>query len=295
MNTYGDTAEQDLDWILSKISSPRKATKGFAVPATPFVPVVPTASKVTPAKKQAELEMFHTWNNNGRKKKDLDPLLKSFEPMMQGQINRFRRAEVPISTIEMQHKKALVKALETWDVDKGGSLSTWITTNLRKVTRFVDTHKNMARIPENVSKHIGAFNALKSELTDQLGYEPGSQEIHDHLVVNGHPRLGKLSFKQIDRLSKEQRKDLIDKGHESDLGGSSPYASDRDEEVIQLITHQLSKEERAVHELTFGSVFGHERDFKPGEIAKKLKMDGSKVSKLRTSIYKKMEPYRSTR
>ncbi len=284
-------AEQDLEWVLSKISAPRKP-KGFSVPTVPSVPSVP---KVTSAKKKTELEMFHTWNNNGRKKKDLDPLLKSFEPMLQGQINRFRRAEVPTSTIEMEHKKAFVQALKTWDPEKGGSLPTWITTNLRKVTRFVDTHKNMARIPENVSKNIGAFNALRSDLTEQLGYEPGSQDIHDYLIVNGHPKLGKLSFKQIDRLNKEQRKDLIDKGHEADLGGASPYASDRDEEIIQLIVHQLTKEERAVHELSFGSKFGHERDFKPGEIAKKLKMDGSKVSKLRSSIYKKIEPYRSVR
>jgi DNA-binding CsgD family transcriptional regulator len=65
--------------------------------------------------------------------------------------------------------------------------------------------------------------------------------------------------------------------------------SSREDEVVHLIYHQLTPQERSVHEYTFG-LNGKPR-LEPGAIAKKLKMDNSKVSKLRTSIFKKMEPH----
>ena len=56
-----------------------------------------------------------------------------------------------------------------------------------------------------------------------------------------------------------------------------------------MIHYQLTPQKRLVHEYTFG-LFG-KPVLKPGQIAKKLKMDGSKVAKLRTSIFNKMKPH----
>jgi hypothetical protein len=66
-------------------------------------------------------------------------------------------------------------------------------------------------------------------------------------------------------------------------------SSSLDNEVIHLVVPQLSKPELAVHEFTFG--LNGKPKLPPGQIAKKLKMDNSKVAKLRTSIWKKMEPH----
>lgn len=281
----GTSGTEALEWILEKMS----ATK----PKPPFVPKAPKPKPDLTVKKQTEVDLYHAWNNGGRKPQDLDPLIKSFRPMIQQRVNLYTRTEIPVSAIEHEHKKAFVKALETWDPKKGGSLSTWVTTNLRKAGRYIDSNKNFARITENVYKNIGSFNALKSELSEKLGYEPDAQTIHDHILTNGHPRLGMLSLKDIQRLNNDQRKAFIEKGYEKvDVAGSQgfiPELDPRHEEVVHLIYHQLTPQERIVHEYTFG--LNGRPKLKPGQIAKTLKMDNSKVSKLRTSIWGKMKPF----
>jgi len=286
MDDLGHVDEDPLDWVIEKLSAGKTRPSSALAPK----PAVKPKPDLT-AKKQTEVDLFHHWNSNGRKPLDLDPLLKSFQPLIQTRVNHYKnRVEIPVSAIEHEHKKAFVKALETWDPKKGGSLSTWVMTNLRKAGRYVDSNKNFARITENVYKNIGAFNAVKSELTEKIGHEPDAQTIHDHLVTTGHSRLGMLSLKDIQRLNNEQRKNLIEKGYESaGSAGYIPQLDPRHEEVVHLIYHQLTPQERSVHELTFG--LNGQPKLKPGEIAKRLKMDGSKVSKLRTSIWNKMEPF----
>jgi DNA-directed RNA polymerase specialized sigma subunit len=272
-----------LDWVLEKIAAAKQPK------APPQLKAVKIETKVKKEPDRiGELDLFHTWNNNGRKPEHLEPLLKSFQPLIQKRINIYKnRVEIPTSAIEMEHKKAFVKALETYKPDKGTQLHSWVTTNLKQVGRYVGERQNFARITENITRHIGSFNAVKAELNEQLGYEPSAQDIHDHIIEMAHPKLAKLSLKDIKRLNEEQRGNLIDKGHDL-LGGSTDFST-REEEVIHLIVPQLTKEERKVHELTFG--LNGNKTHAPGAIAKKLNMDNSKVSKLRTSIYKKMKPH----
>ena len=274
-----------LEWVLEKLAA---AKKPKAVASAP--PLVKQPKKITVEQKKNEIELWHKWNLNGQKPKDLEPLIKSFNPMIQRRVNLFKnRVEIPTSAIEHKHKELFVQALKTWDPKKGGALNTWIDWNLRKGVRYIDSNKNFARIPENISQHIGAYKAVKAELTEKLGHEPDAHAIHDHLLTVGHPTMGRLSIKDITRIEKEQRRGLIQSGHDIEELGGSPYMSSRAEEVKLLIVHQLTPEERSVHEYTFG--LNGKPKLKPGEIAKKLKMDNSKVSKLRHSILGKMQTY----
>jgi len=292
---------QALSWVLDKLAA---AAKKKAAPGTPtfkaptFEPAKPAKpssfkppEKITTDRKQKEVELWHSWNSNGRKPKDLDPLLKTFNNMVQKRVNLFRRAEVPTSAIEHEHKKSLVDALKTWDPKKGGALNTWVQIKLKRAARFVESNKNAAYIPENISQHIGSYNALKAELHEKLGHEPDANTIHDHLLEFGHPKetFAALSLKDIKRLEKEQRRGLISSGHDTEELGGAPHMSSRAEEVKLLILPELTPEERVVHEYSFG--LNGKPKLKPGDMAKKLKMDNSKVSKLRTSILGKMKKY----
>lgn len=274
--------QEALDWVLSKISAAKKR------PATP-APKSEVKKDLSGTKK-SEIELWKQWNTGGRKPKDLDPLLKSFVPLIQTSVNKFKnRVEVPTSAIEHEHKKHFVNALRTWDPARGTQLSSWITTNLKKVGRYVDSNKNFARIPENISRHIGSYNAVKSELTEKLGHEPSAYDVQDHVLSTSHPTLKDLTLKTIQRIEKEQRRGLIQSERDDDEIRGSPLLSSRAEEVKHLIVHQLTPPERLVHEYTFG--LNGKPVLKPGAIAKKLKMDNSKISKLRTSIYGKMSKY----
>jgi hypothetical protein len=270
---------ESLVWLLDKLAATKKReTAAQSLSKAP----------VSREQKQKEVELWKTWKNNGQKAKDLDPLLKSFAPLIQERINRFKRAEVPTAAIAHEHKKRFVDALRTWEPKKG-ALGTWVTWKLKRGARYVETYKNPARITENISQHIGSFNSLKSELTEKLGYEPDAQALHDFAIKTKHPRLQKLPLKDFRRLENEQRKTFIERGYESEETSAHPILSSRDEEVAHLIIPQLTDQERLVHEYTLG--LNSKPRLKPGEIAKKLKMDGSKVAKLRSSVFKKMQPY----
>lgn len=288
---------QALEWVLDKLAAAKKtAPKSSAFTAPKFEPAKPasfnkTPEKITTERKNKEVDLWHQWNNNGRKPKDLDPLLKTFNNMITGRLNQFRKAEVPTSAIEHQLKKSAVEAFKTWDPKKGGALNTWVTVKLKRGQRYVDSNKNATYSPENITQHIGAYNALKAELHEKIGFEPDAHAIHDHLLEFGHAKdsFARLSLKDIKRLEKEQRRNLIASTKDTDETAGIPNMSSRAEEVKLLIIPELTPDERIVHEYSFG--LNGKQQLKPGDIAKKLKMDGSKVSKLRTSILKKMQKH----
>ena len=294
-----DERGQALTWVLEKLaaaSKKKEAPKATSFVVPKFEPAKPASfgkapEKITTERKKKEVDLWHQWNSNGRKPKDLNPLLKTFDNVIKSKMNVFRRAEVPTSTIESQLKKAAVEAFKTWDPKKGGGLNTWVTYKLKRGQRFVDSNKNITYSPENITQHIGSFNALKAELHEKLGHEPDAHAIHDHLLEFGHPRerFAALSLKDIKRLEKEQRRSLISSGKDTEETAGIPHMSSRAEEVKILILPELTPEERSVHELSFG--LNGKPQLKPGDISKRLKFDISKVSKLRTSILRKMQKH----
>jgi len=269
-----------IQWVLEKISAAR-------VPAPRPVPVFKfdaskdTKKKELGAKKSSEVELWKTWNTGGRKPEHLDPLLKSMQPLIENRARIFKNnVEIPNAAIDFEHKRLAVEAFQRYDPSKGTQLGTWVQNYLKKANRFIQTHQNVARITEPIAGKIGKYNAAKADLTERLGFEPDSQTLAEHTG---------FSMKEIKRLSKDQRKGLI---ASNSLGGdaaSAAFLSSREQEVVQLIYHQLTPEERSVHEYVFG-LYGKPA-LKSGDIAKQLKMDGSKVAKLKSSIFRKMKPH----
>lgn len=284
--TIGLNRDLDLEWVLDKISA--RTVK--SVPAGSIIIKSPEQkAKEIADIRSKELDLWHKWRKGGQKPQDLDPLLKSLQPKIQEQALKYKnRVEVPTASIDFEYKKQVVQALKTYNPDKG-KLPSWVTNYLKKGGRFIQSTQNFARIPENISRHIGSFNAVKSQLTEQLGHEPDDMTIHDYILKTDHPTLGQVSLKDIKRLNREQRKGLLERGFEGEELASAGNLDDRHQEVVELIYHQLTPQEKIVHEYTFG--LNDKPVLKSGQIAKKQKWDVSKVSKLKTSIYNKMKPH----
>lgn len=272
-----------VTWFLEKLGA-KKATKA---PAAPKVSEEDKKKQQElTAKRANEFELWKTWKKSGYKPTHLEPLLKSLNPLIQkrGLISGKGRVEVPTAAIDFELKKQVVKSLKEYDPNKGASLSTWVTGNMRKISRFIHNTQNLTRITEPLAAKIGTYNAVKADLTERLGHAPDDHTLHEELLKHDK----KFSMKELKRLNKEIRKSYI-----SGQGGlddvQTAVMSSPDAEVIHLVVPQLTKPELAVHELTFG--LNGKPKMAPGQIAKTLKMDNSKVAKLRTSIWKKMEPH----
>src|SRR5258708_3691297 len=92
----------------------------------------PTKGQLRETQK-AELDLWHHWNNNGRKPKNLKPLMDSFKPLLEKQSRVWKnKVEIPTSAIDAEFKRHAVDACKTYDPNRGVLLSTWVQGRLRK-------------------------------------------------------------------------------------------------------------------------------------------------------------------
>ena len=225
-----------------------------------------------------ELEMWHTWNNNGRKQEHMRPLLDSMRPLIQKHIKVWSSVrDVPPAAIKAEFTNQAVKAFENFDPNRGVKLSTFVTGQMKQAQRFITTYQNSARIPESRVYSIGTLNNAEQQLSETLGRAPTQIELADKL---------KWSQKKVGTLQSEIKKSYPASQFVSE---AATYTPSRQQEVLRLLPYELSPDERAVFEHIYG-VNGKEK-LQPGDIATKLKMSAPKVSRLKAAIAAKYDSY----
>jgi DNA-directed RNA polymerase specialized sigma subunit len=292
--------EQDGDKVPVKGYTRKQdaAQKKSPVPAASAVPAVPAGSQgsgdedtaaaaaaaaALTAKKDREVLLWRAWKDSGptpkeRSPKALQPLLKSFRPMINSRVSTYRGKlkMVPDSTIEAEFNLRFVDALESYDPSKG-SLGTYVYRYLDKAKRFIVENQNIGRIPENRAYKIKLFTTTRDDLTDELERAPTEKEL-------GH-RLG-WSVAEVDRMDSELRNDLVSQGFEEDPYSFTPSKS---EETIRLFKYELAGEEREVYEYLTG--LGRPQVTSTGDIAKLMKVPDYKVSRIKQTIQTKLKRY----
>jgi len=225
-----------------------------------------------------ELEMWHTWNNNGRKQEHMRPLLESIRPLIQKHVKVWSSVrDVPPAAIKAEFTNQAVKAFENFDPNRGVKLSTFVTGQMKQGQRFITTYQNAARIPESRIYSIGTLNNAEQQLSETLGRAPTQLELADKL---------KWSPKKIGMLQSEIKKSQPTSMFASD---AATYTPSRQQEVLRLLPYELSSDERAVFEHIYG--INGKAKLSPGEIATKLNMSAPKVSRLKSAIAEKYDKY----
>ena len=222
-----------------------------------------------------EIDLWHNWNNNGRKSDDLKPLYQSLKPVVNKAVSNWAgRVPVPTSAIQAEMHKQFVNAIKTFQPGKS-ALNTWVTNNLRKGGRFIKNYQNLGRIPENQIDKIEPYKKAKMELYDKLGHEPDTHAIAEHMGV---------PVRKIHQLEKENRQDLAASIFSE--GDPAQVLAPKELEALSLIQYDLTPEQRIVYEHTFG--MGGKKMLKPGEIAAQTGIHASKVSRIRKILKDKV-------
>lgn len=225
-----------------------------------------------------ELQMWQTWNSKGRKPNHLRPLVKSLQPLVQHRAKIFQNKlrDIPPAAIEAEFDDRLLDALSTFNPEKG-RMKTWVTRNLMKANRFINTYQNPGRIGEKRIYDISKFQNAEGFLRDQLGRSPTVHEIADH---------AKMPVREAELLRSEVRKAMPIGQLEVDPTIVRPS---RTKEVMRLLPYDLTPDENAVFEYVHG-VAGKPK-LGTNDIAKKMGLSAPKVSRIKSQIATKWRKY----
>lgn len=211
------------------------------------------------------------------KDQKLSELLKSLAGPINSAINTYRGAPLPGPVLELEGKRIAVQAAKEWDRYKGTSLASYVGTMVRqRLYRYVSTHQNIARIPEEQVRRIGKFQDALGELSGRYGREPTTDEIADHMGV---------PVAHVARLRKSLRQDLLESGTDS----FDDHQHDPDFERAQLAYYQLTQQEKQVFDYLLGA-HGQPK-LKPSEIARRLGVAAPRISAIKKAIANKLGPY----
>lgn len=229
-------------------------------------------------KSEKDLELWNEWIQSGKDPNTLRPLLNQFNGAIGRQVYKYRsNINIPQSALKAEFTNQAIKAFDTYDPNKGASLHTHVTWQMLKGRRFVTTYTNIGRIPESRAYKVGEFQTAQSILQDQLGREPSAMEMADQL---------KWPVKQVSTMQTEIRRQVPSSVLQSDMMSIMPSRTD---EVLRLIQYELNPEENLMLEYLYG--LNGKPQLKPGQIATKMNVPASKVSRMKASIASKIKGY----
>lgn len=223
-----------------------------------------------------DIALWKKWKSD-KTDKNLSVLFKRLDPLIQSNVNRYSAAPIPRSALEAEAKKWTLKAFEGFNPTMGVKLSTHVTNYLRKLYRYTVQHQNIGRIPEHRALQINSFKVANTQLHDKLGRPATTTELADHLS---------WPIKHVREMESSLRQDIA---ASTGMGEEGTEKHSPEMEVIQMGYYSLNPEEQIIFDYTLGS-HGKPK-LSPGEMATKLKMSNSKISKLRNSVASKLHGY----
>jgi DNA-directed RNA polymerase specialized sigma subunit len=239
--------------------------------------------KQAAVRQKEDLRLWQAWQQGGRSTKQLEPLLKRYEPTLTFKARSLSGASnIQESALRADLKSHAIDAFRSYDPSRA-SLRTHVNNRLRKSLRFLKKHQNLAYIPEAKTELIGPIQRSKDALHGQLGRPPTVDEIADHM--RAQPGASKLvrgiTPAKIQEIQKANVKDVLSSQFPSD---PTPQQPSRRGDVVSLLRPALTPDEQAVFDLM-------ETGLKPGQVARKLKKPPHTISRLRTSINRKYQRY----
>ena len=108
------------------------------------------------ARTERELDMWHNWNNNGRKPEHLEPLLQAYEPVFNQKVRQWSAGAAGVDPTFMrgQVERRFIEAVHKFDPDRGFALATHVDKPMNKAQRARNTVQNAAYVSEETANNI---------------------------------------------------------------------------------------------------------------------------------------------
>jgi len=234
--------------------------------------------KLATERSQRELELWHRWDQGGRKAEELEPLMQSLAPLIHQRSNIYAgKVNIPPPAVHAEFQIQAINAIRSFDPNRGVQLNTHVTTQMRRGQRFITTYQNIGRIAEPRIYRITEFNAAKATLGDTLQREPSAHELADHM---------KWSVSQVSAMESELRREVPSSMLQA---GTEELRPSKEGELLRLLQYDLSPQEKTVYEYLLGE--NGKPQLPPGQIAQRMGLSPSKVSRIKADIAAKASRY----
>lgn len=224
----------------------------------------------------ADDDLFKQWRKDPSDA-NFGKIVSSLEPSIQYHVNRFGDVGISKGILHAEAVGLIRKSLDRYNPRKAG-LSTHANNYLKKLSRFATTYGQIVRIPEHRVAKIRTFERVKSDLEDNLGRPPTSDELSDEL---GWPE------REVGRMEKSLRGVVF----ESQVPFDTGFIQEKEQinRIVHAMGTALPPQQKEVLYYTYG-LMDHPK-LETNEIAAKLKVTPTRVIQLKHAIAAKLEPY----
>ncbi len=223
---------------------------------------------------------FEAWKTWKAKPTDANAsaLLTQVSPLIHREANKWA-GTLARPLLETEGKRLAMQAFHSYDPSKGAALGTHVVNQLQRMSRLAYAHQQVARLPENKMLLFHTYHLAHSELSDDLGRAPTTDELADRLAWPIH---------KVEEYRKSiGRKELLESGGLFDSGSAGLYDADKQEHLVDFIHHDLAPQQKAIFEHLTG--YGGAEQLSNQEIQKKLGLTQGQYSYAKAKLIEHVE------
>jgi RNA polymerase primary sigma factor len=178
---------------------------------------------------------------------------------------------MPVTDLISEGNIGLMKAVERFDPEKGGKLSTYAAWWIKQsIKRALANQSKTIRLPVHMVDKIAKMRRIAAMLTEALGREPTDEELADEIGV---PRRKLAMLRPLDMLS--------DKNLHGELDGLLSVLDERERRIIDERFGLNGRKALTLEEV--GREFGVTRE-------RIRQLQNSALTKMRRALRKKEKP-----
>lgn len=243
-------------------------------------------SKTASMKKQDE-DIWAEWMIDQKDHKKKEKLLKQFSGLIFSHVNKWGGARVPRSALRAEAERLSMIAFTRYDPGRGASIASYVDQWLGKLYSFQATRSQVMKVPEHRIGYLtDIYNETRARLSSKMGRDPTAVQIADTMKVP--LKKFKNPLAEIKRLEAESIGIITESS--ADLTGAAVANDAAAKQALYSIYYDLTSDEKLVFEHLYG--FGGKMKLKRmKDISLRTGFSPSKISRLKNSIYKKVEDY----
>lgn len=228
------------------------------------------------------------WVSSGHQPEHFDRLLDHYKPVENSAVQKYKGPNTNESAMRDRFRELAHEAARAWSPEKGANLETLMTHYAKGLYRYNTQNNDLVRKPEEIAQHIGPVQKAQEHYFNQF---PGQTPTSTDLSRIVQEQTGKkMAPSAVDRAMREMsRREVPSSAFEEDFHARLPQRLEELKPLIPLMTNSPFSEREMDLFKHLEGLDGRSSSTSTGELANRMGLSSSQVSKLRKSLDNKLE------